>query len=80
MRRKVVAGNWKMNLTPSQAKALVDEFRPHIDNPEDDVILCVPAILYQYLKSLRGQAFILVQRICIMKKRVHIQESSQQRC
>ena len=44
MRRKVVAGNWKMNLTPSQAKALVDEFRPHIDNPEVDVILCVPAI------------------------------------
>lgn len=44
MRRKVVAGNWKMNLTPSQARALVDEFRPHIDNPDVDVVLCVPAI------------------------------------
>ena len=44
MRRKVVAGNWKMNLTPSQARALVDKFKPQIDNPDVDVILCVPGI------------------------------------
>ena len=33
-----------MNLTPSQARALVDKFKPQIDNPDVDVILCVPGI------------------------------------
>ena len=28
MRRKVIAGNWKMNMTPSQAKALIEETKP----------------------------------------------------
>lgn len=45
MRRKVVAGNWKMNLTPSQARALVDKFKPQIYNPDVDVILCVPELI-----------------------------------
>ena len=27
-RRKIVAGNWKMNMTPSQAVALVETLKP----------------------------------------------------
>ena len=27
-RRKIIAGNWKMNRTPSQAVALVEELKP----------------------------------------------------
>ena len=27
-RRKIVAGNWKMNKTPSEAVALVNELKP----------------------------------------------------
>ena len=38
-RRKIVAGNWKMNQTPSQAKALVETLKPLVDNPDVDVFL-----------------------------------------
>ena len=28
MRKTIVAGNWKMNKTPSEAKALIEELKP----------------------------------------------------
>ena len=31
MRIKVMAGNWKMNMTPSQAIALIDEMKPLVE-------------------------------------------------
>lgn len=43
-RRKIIAGNWKMNKTPSEAKALVAELKPLVSNPDVDVVFCVPAI------------------------------------
>ncbi len=43
-RRKIIAGNWKMNMTPSQAVALVNELKPLVANEEVDVVFCVPAI------------------------------------
>lgn len=44
MRKKIVAGNWKMNVTPSAAGKLVAQMQPVLQNPDVDVILCVPAI------------------------------------
>ena len=44
MRRKIIAGNWKMNMTPSEAVALVNELKPLVGNEEVDVVFCVPAI------------------------------------
>ena len=44
MRRKVIAGNWKMNMTPSQAVKLVTELKPNVNNPDVDVVFCVPSI------------------------------------
>ena len=43
-RKKIIAGNWKMNMTPSEALALVETLKPLVDNPEVDVVYCVPAI------------------------------------
>lgn len=43
-RRKIVAGNWKMNKTPSETVQFVKELRPLVESEEVDVILCVPAI------------------------------------
>lgn len=43
-RRKIVAGNWKMNMTPSQAVELVNTLKPLVVNDEVDVVFCVPAI------------------------------------
>lgn len=43
-RKKIVAGNWKMNMTPSQAVALVEELKPLVASDEVEVVYCVPAI------------------------------------
>ena len=45
MRRYVIAGNWKMNMTPNSAKALIEEMKPLVAGKDNcDVVLCVPAI------------------------------------
>ena len=44
MRKKIIAGNWKMNMTPSEAVALVNELKPLVANEDVDVVFCVPAI------------------------------------
>ena len=44
MRKKIIAGNWKMNMTPSEAVALVETLKPLVANEEVDVVFCVPAI------------------------------------
>jgi len=43
-RRKIIAGNWKMNMTPSQAVELVNTLKPLVANDDVDVVFCVPAI------------------------------------
>ena len=43
-RKKIVAGNWKMNMTPSEAVALVNTLKPLVASDETDVVFCVPAI------------------------------------
>ncbi len=43
-RKKIIAGNWKMNMTPSQAVKLVEELAPLVKNDDVDVVYCVPAI------------------------------------
>lgn len=44
MRKTIVAGNWKMNKTPSEAKALIEELKPLVASETSDVVFCVPAI------------------------------------
>ena len=43
-RRKIIAGNWKMNKTPSQAVELINELKPLVATEDADVVFCVPAI------------------------------------
>ena len=47
-RKKIIAGNWKMNKTPSEAVALVEELKPLVANEEVDVVFCVP-VSYTHL-------------------------------
>lgn len=42
MRRKVIAGNWKMNMLPNEAMAFIEGLAPLVKNSEAEVILCVP--------------------------------------
>ena len=43
-RKKIVAGNWKMNMTPTEAVDLVNTLKPLVANEDVDVVFCVPAI------------------------------------
>lgn len=42
MRRRIIAGNWKMNMTKAEAKAFMNEFLPLSEGAKCDVVLCVP--------------------------------------
>lgn len=44
LRRAVIAGNWKMNKTPSEAKALIDELIPLVKNADCGVVICTPFV------------------------------------
>ena len=44
MRKKIIAGNWKMNKTPSETVTLINELKPLVANEDVDVVFCVPAI------------------------------------
>ena len=44
-RNTVIAGNWKMNLTPSKAKAVIEELKPLVAGKDNcTTILCVPFV------------------------------------
>ena len=42
MRRKVIAGNWKMNMLPNEAIDYIQAFEPLVKDAKAEVILCVP--------------------------------------
>ena len=44
LRNAVIAGNWKMNKTPNEAAALINEMKPLVADADCKVVLCVPAI------------------------------------
>ena len=54
-RKKIVAGNWKMNMTPSQAVKLVEELKPLVKSDDVDVVYCVPAIdIVPVVEAVKG--------------------------
>ena len=40
MRKPIIAGNWKMNNTPSQAVALIEAIKPLVKDAKCDVVVC----------------------------------------
>lgn len=55
MRRKVIAGNWKMNMTPSEAVKLANDLKGNVANDNVDVIFCVPAIdIVPVVEAVKG--------------------------
>ena len=54
-RKKIVAGNWKMNMTPSQAVALCEELKDLVVSDDVDVVYCVPAIdIVPVVEAVKG--------------------------
>ena len=55
LRKAVIAGNWKMNKNPEEAKVLLNEIAPLVKDAGCDVIACVPYIdLYAALEATKG--------------------------
>ena len=55
MRRKVIAGNWKMNMLPNEAIEYIETFAPMVKDTDNEVILCVPYTnLFYTLMNAQG--------------------------
>ncbi len=52
MRKPIIAGNWKMNKTPEEAKALVTELLPLVKDAQCDVVVCTPAVCFSEVKKV----------------------------
>ena len=42
MRKKVIAGNWKMNMLPNETIEYIEKFEKLVKDTQNEVILCVP--------------------------------------
>ncbi|MBR6896553.1 MAG: triose-phosphate isomerase [Lachnospiraceae bacterium] len=68
-RRKIIAGNWKMNMTPSKAVALIEELKPLVATDDADVVFCVPAIdIIPAVEAAKGS------NICIGAENMYFEE------
>lgn len=55
LRKAIIAGNWKMNKTPEQAKELLTQIAPLVKDADCEVIACVPYVdLCTALEAVKG--------------------------
>ena len=55
MRKKIIAGNWKMNMTPAKAVELVNSLKNEINTTDVDVVVCPPYVcLPAVLDAVKG--------------------------
>ena len=55
MRKKIVAGNWKMNKTPSEAISLINELKPLVADTDVEVVVCPTFVcLPAVIEAVRG--------------------------
>ncbi len=68
-RRTVIAGNWKMNFTPAEATAFLNEIKPMIEGKDNcDVIFCAPYVtIAAALEAAKGS------KITIGAENVHFE-------
>ena len=69
-RKKIIAGNWKMNKTPSEAKALVELLAPLVKSDDVDVVYCVPAIdIVPVVEAVKGS------NVAVGAENMYVEES-----
>ena len=71
MRKTVIAGNWKMNMTPSKTRAFIEELTPMVKGKDAcDIVLCVPFVdIATAVEAAKGT------NIKIGAENVHFKES-----
>lgn len=60
MRRKVIAGNWKMNKTPIEAVKFISEFVPMLKETKNEIIICAPYVDLAILTELTKKTNIKI--------------------
>ena len=78
MRKKVIAGNWKMNMLPNEAIQFIEELTPLVKDTENEVILCVPYIdlFYALLTAQNTNIKIGAQNVHFEEKGAYTGEVS----
>lgn len=70
MRKKIIAGNWKMNKTPKEAAEFCKLMKDKAASGEAEVVFCVPFVdLYPVLEELKGTG------IGVGAENMHFEES-----
>ena len=69
LRKAVIAGNWKMNKTPAETTALINEMKPLVANADCGVIVCVPFVdLCAALDAAKGSNISVGAQNCHWEK------------
>ena len=69
VRKAVIAGNWKMNKTRPEAKALIGEMKPLVANAGCEVVACVPFTnLETVLEAAKGSNIKVGAQNCHFEK------------
>ena len=81
MRRKVIAGNWKMNMLPNETINFIEQFAPLVKDTKNEVILCVPFTdLFYALLHVQGTNIKIGAQNMHWEEKVHIQEKYLHKC
>lgn len=69
LRPAVIAGNWKMNKTPAEAKTLIEEMKPLVAGAGCKVVACVPFVdLQTALEAAKGSNIAIGAQNCHFEK------------
>lgn len=69
MGKYVIAGNWKMNKTPAEATALIEEIKPLVKDATCDVVVGVPFIdIPAALEATKGSNIGVAAQNCYWEK------------
>ncbi len=70
MRRKIIAGNWKMNKSPKDTEEFINEFKDFVKDTEHEVVLCVP-----FVDLCKARKLTRETNIKVGAQNVHFEES-----
>ena len=78
MRKKVIAGNWKMNMLPNEAIEYIENFSKLVKDTKNEVILCVPYtdLFYALMSAQDTNSLLTAQntKIKIGAQNMHFEE------
>ena len=71
MRRPMIAGNWKMNKTPAETVALIQQLKAIQPKSNVEIVVCPMTVsLFAAAAQVKGTELHLVPRTSILRTRV----------